>query len=451
MTGYIGCFGLLGIAVFIVLLYLIRKNNDNEMTEFYKENSLYTSENCPPNVRESLGAANDNLYCCRANLTTAQGESVEFCWWEWYLKSTTMINGVPSSSFTHYLAVSFAPNSVSDEFIETAIHWADKSGDDFSQKAKDFFVNNTDKPYRAEILADGTLIICWHTVTKRRDVYEAKIVWLKNNISTPLVSEVITPKDIPDAAPDELEIPVTVAPDKSKPIVPEESEITGTVFYTHESYPMLRHKFNSAWTNLVLELHHSSAKFQHEGYDEFDSDTTFGDSGKPNEIAFTLNDETTARTAMQLFSKTYGGEAYILRDGGVSIEDKESLFYCNNPFRLPLNEFTYGEFKRRFTNQWTNLSIKLYDVAPRTGGLWRGDKELADDFEMSNLKNADSAFLHDYLYISTWGERLVYVRIAAAIKNDKFGIDCEGNLRNTVLKKFNEAASLEAIRIMSLG
>ena len=56
MTGYIGCFGLLGIAGFILLLYSEpQRITENEMTEFYKENSLYTSETCPPNVRESSG------------------------------------------------------------------------------------------------------------------------------------------------------------------------------------------------------------------------------------------------------------------------------------------------------------------------------------------------------------------------------------------------------------
>lgn len=453
MTGYIGCFGLLGIAVFIAFLFLRRKKIESEMTQFYKENSLYTSENCPPNVRESLDAMSDNLYCCRANLRNAAGENVEFCWWEWYLKSSQMINGAPSISFDQYLAVSFAPGAVSGEFISKAIRWADKSGDDFSQKAKDFFVNNADTPYRAEILADGSLIICWHTVTKRRAVYEAKIAWLKNNAAPPPAPEIITPEKVEEVMPEQSRIIETAAPDETKPIeisAPDESKTAGTVFYTHDSYATLRHKFNAAWTNLELELHHWSAILQHEGRDEFDVDATFGDPHSPNEIAFALTDETTGRAAATLFSEQFGGEANILRDGG-SIEDDEPLAYCNNPFRLPLNEFTYGEFKRRFSNRWTNLSVKLYDVAPRTGGLWRGDRELADDFEMGNLKHADKAFLHDYTYISTWGELLVYVRIAAAIRNDKFGVECEGNLRNTRLKKFNEAENSEAIRIMSLG
>lgn len=181
MTGYIGCFGLLAIAFFIALLFVRRRKIDSEMTEFYKENSLYISENCPPNVRESLKGS-ENLYCCPANLVTAKGEKIEFYWWEWFIKSTTMAGGVPTASFDYYLAVSFAPNAVSREFVKLAVRAADKSGDDFAQKAKDAFILNTETPYRAETLADGSLIICWR-VLKRRDVYDAKIQWLKNNLS----------------------------------------------------------------------------------------------------------------------------------------------------------------------------------------------------------------------------------------------------------------------------
>jgi hypothetical protein len=351
-----------------------------------------------------------------------------------------MINGVPSVSFTHYLAFSFAPNSVGDDFINEALQAADKSADSAAQKVKDFLIADTQNPYRAEILADGTLIICWQ-VAKRRDVYEAKLEWLKNNVSPPSALEIITPEKVQDVTSDELKVVAIAAPD--------ESNIAGTVFYTHDSYATLRHTFNSAWTNLSLELHHSSAKLQHEGYDEFDIDATFGDPNTPNEIAFTLSDETIVQTAMQLFSEHFGGEAVILRDGS-SVENKESLGYCNNPFKLPLNEFTYGEFKRRFSERWTNLSIEFYDTSPHAGGLHRGGRELADDFDMKTLKHADKAFLHDYIYISTWGEKLVYIRVDAAIKNNKFGVYCEGNLRNAKLKEFNEVDNSESLRQMSV-
>ena len=463
MTSYIGCFGVLGITVFIALLFLRRKKIENEMTDFYQAHSLYTTKDEPPNVRESLSAGNDNLYCCLANLTTKTGERIEFCWWEWYLKSTTTINGAPSASFTQYLAVSFAPNSVSDEFIETAVHWADKSEDDFAQKAKDFFVNNSDTPYRAEILADGSLIICWRTVTKRRDVYEAKIEWLKNNLSAPVALEIFTPETIQNADTTEPKTAENVAPLESKtaeaaaPIQPQfiepaprdESGIMRVDFYRHDNYATLERRLKSGWANLSLELNHASAKFQHEGWDIMDAEDTFGDLTKPNEIAFALDDETTAGEASRLFSEFSGGTAYVVRDQ-YPVESPETLAYCNNPFRLPLDEFTYGEFKRRFSERWTNLSVELYKNPPHIVGAPHGSGELAEDFEMKNLKHADKAFLHDYIFISTWSDKLVYIRIAAAIKNNRFGIYSEKNYRRMMLKEFNEAESAEWLREKSI-
>ena len=253
--------------------------------------------------------------------------------------------------------------------------------------------------------------------------------------------EIITPEKVQDVKPDESKVKEIVAPD--------ESSIAGTVFYTHDGYAMLRHKFNSAWKNLSLELHHSSAKLQHEGYDEFDSDATFGDANSPNKIAFALTDETIVREAERLFSDYFGGEAIILRDG-LSPENKESLGYCNNQFKLLLNEFAYGEFKRRFSEHWTNLSIELYTNPPHEVGEPQKSDELADDFDMKTLKNAEKAFLHDYVYISDWSDKLVFIRIAASIKNDKFGIYSQGNYRRIRLKEFNEAESSESLRRMSV-
>ena len=138
-----------------------------------------------------------------------------------------------------------------------------------------------------------------------------------------------------------------------------------------------------------------------------------------------------------------------MRDG-ISIEDKESLGYCNDPFKLPINKFTYGEFKRRFTERWTNLSIELYKNPPHEVGEPQKSDELADDFDMKTLKNAEKAFLRDYVYISDWSDKLVFIRIAASIKNDKFGIYSQGNYRSIRLKEFNEAESSESLRRMSI-
>ena len=187
MISFVALILFIGLVGFIAFLYIRRKKIEGEMSDLYTKHSLYTTTDEPPNVRESLGAS-DNLYCCRANLTTAKGANIELCWWEWFIKTTTTVNNVPTAGFTYYLAVSFARNAVSDEFKRQIIRLADKSRNSAAQKVKDFFITNTETPYRAEILADGTLLVCWH-IFKRRKLYEAKIEWLKNNAAPPNMSE----------------------------------------------------------------------------------------------------------------------------------------------------------------------------------------------------------------------------------------------------------------------
>ena len=200
---------------------------------------------------------------------------------------------------------------------------------------------------------------------------------------------------------------------------------------------MVQTKFNAKWPNLNLELHHCSSKLDKEGFDEFDHETTLCDLNSVREVALTLSNETIAATAMRLFGQSYGGRAFILRDR-LSVEEKESLAYCNSPFRLPLNEFSYREFKRRFTHRWPNLSIELYDTTPNQGGLGAGLNELAEDFEMKTLSKVGDA-LHDYIFISDWGNSLKRGNLAAEIKNKRLGISCE---RNEIFKRLKDFHAL---------
>lgn len=101
-------------------------------------------------------------------------------------------------------------------------------------------------------------------------------------------------------------------------------------FERHDDYPMLRVKFHSAWPNLDLEMHHSSTKLDKEGFDEFDSDAVWGDPNSPNEVVFTLTDETTVGTAQRLFSQHFPSTAFILRNG-VSVDLHKSLADSNAP------------------------------------------------------------------------------------------------------------------------
>jgi hypothetical protein len=180
MMKYIPLIMFAGFVAFIVMLYLRGKRIERSMANFYRDRSLFTTANEPPKVRESL-VASENLYCCPAKLTLQAGSILEFYWWEWYLKANIMINGVMTATYESYLAASFDPNTVSEEFIKKTMQLATQSHAGIWRKIKGLFVLKNQAPCRAEKLEDGTFLICWR-VLKNRDHLEAEIEWLKNNI-----------------------------------------------------------------------------------------------------------------------------------------------------------------------------------------------------------------------------------------------------------------------------
>ena len=208
-------------------------------------------------------------------------------------------------------------------------------------------------------------------------------------------------------------------------------------FYKRDNYAAVKGAFNSAWPNLHLELHHPGPWLDHEGRDEFDDDAEFAPSTSEGDVVLWLTDKTISGTALKLLSERFAGQAFILRDY-VSVEEEETLEYCNDPFKLPLNEFNYGEFKRRFSERWSNLSIELYDRSPDPGGLGQSAAQFPDDFDMGSLGNAGDP-LHDYIFISDWGISLKRGCVGAAIRNNKLGTYCEGNCRYKRLKAFQSA------------
>ncbi|MFT3745508.1 MAG: hypothetical protein QM785_14600 [Pyrinomonadaceae bacterium] len=207
------------------------------------------------------------------------------------------------------------------------------------------------------------------------------------------------------------------------------------VFCKHDNYATLCAEVTAAWPNLTLELNHISPQFYHEGRDEFDYETVFFDASEPNGVVITLDDDTISEIACRLFEEQFGGRCYILRDG-LSVEGDETLEYCNDPFRLPLNKFKYGEFKKLFSERWTNLTIQMFDVSPYHGVLTSGYKELADNFDMAT-QNACGDPLHDYIFISDWGATLKRSNLGATIINNSLGTACTGNDRNERLKNYN--------------
>ena len=193
MLNYIVLILFAGIITFIVMLYVRRRRIELGMANFYKDHALFTTTNSPPVVRAAL-AASDNLFCCSTNLNLNSGSNIKFYWWEWYLTSNTMINGVQNTSFTNYLAFSFEPNSVSDGSIKNVIDSVSKNNANWVTKIRRMLGLNNALPYRSEKLADGTFLICWQ-VMKQREVLEEKIEWIKNNAEQPAAPSMEIPLD----------------------------------------------------------------------------------------------------------------------------------------------------------------------------------------------------------------------------------------------------------------
>jgi hypothetical protein len=181
MGAYIGFIGLAILFFGLAFVYVRRKIREKALSDFYKEHSFFFTQNTSPKIREHLGIT-ENPYCCQANLKLANGAQIPIYWCEWVIKTQNPGRTTASFNLNYYLAIFFAPNLVSDDFVRKAIQFADKSEVGVMQKIKDQFTLDTHYPFRAEKLADGTFLICWQML-KRREIYEARLSWLQNNIS----------------------------------------------------------------------------------------------------------------------------------------------------------------------------------------------------------------------------------------------------------------------------
>lgn len=178
---YVG-FILLGFLVIgLTTVYFRRKSREREMRDFYKDHSLILKKNESPKIREHLKT--DVIpECGQVNLMLADGAQIPIYWCEWFIRTDIPGRTVASVQIDYYLTVFFAPNLVSEDFMRKAIEFSDKSKVGAMQKIKDQFTPDTHYPFRAEKLADGTFLIGWQML-KQRELYEAKLEWLKNNIS----------------------------------------------------------------------------------------------------------------------------------------------------------------------------------------------------------------------------------------------------------------------------
>lgn len=173
------------VPVMIVLIYVFRKRIDASFQPFFKENNIYKSANVPASVLELLG--NRNWSCAEGTFITEMGEPAHYYWWQGWNKSTTYANNTQLTAYSHFLALSFAPNTVDEHFKQVAKSTMDTSRLTFKQRFKRFFVLDTDTPYLATETADGSFVVAWNT---HQDVehYTKRLTWLKKNLTLPVVS-----------------------------------------------------------------------------------------------------------------------------------------------------------------------------------------------------------------------------------------------------------------------
>jgi hypothetical protein len=409
---------ILGVVGALVLFVLWARGQRKGVREFYGKHSLRVADDAPQNVRQAIGVA--DAICLKGALNPISGGAVPFFWWEWAV--------TVNRTFSCFLAISFPPNTVSEAFEQIAIREKDAKRN-ILKKLKDIYALNTHQPTRTEKLPDGSVIIFWRVVMRPK-VLEARITWLKRNLSVPIQT---SPANQP-----ELKTVSQASPAITPAEPPSSAKAT---FHKHDNYATMKQTFRAAWPNLRLELHERGAAFYKDGFAEFNDDKTFFAADVPNDVVMALTDQTLAGAALELFAARFKCEPIILCEG-YEVEVERTLDHLNTPFMLPLNVFKYREFKRRFSEHWTNLSIELYDASPGHGGLGRGAKELALDFDMSSL--ADVGYpLHDYIAVATWGASLKDGPLSAAIKNEKLGIYCDGDWLGQRLPAFQWAKKPE--------
>src|SRR6185369_2154493 len=104
--------------------------NNRAQPKFYKNHLLVLLREMPPVVSQALGEKS-NPTCWQGNLKLAAGGEIPFYWWQWSVRTTITAGGPPRASYKYFLAVSFPPNLVSEEFEKQVMQTRQK--DDFSQ------------------------------------------------------------------------------------------------------------------------------------------------------------------------------------------------------------------------------------------------------------------------------------------------------------------------------
>ena len=188
--------GLLSMALFLFLfvvsLIVFPSKVDNSLQLFFSANHIYKATSAPRQVAELLGSR--YYSCAEGTLKTALGEDVPFNWWQGLESSMTTAGKSTVTTFTHFLAVSFAPNVISEQFKQIARAKADTSGFAFRKRFKHWFVLDTDTPILVKEIPDGSFVIVWQTYQHVQE-YTKYLNWLKESllsISVPVSGDPIS-------------------------------------------------------------------------------------------------------------------------------------------------------------------------------------------------------------------------------------------------------------------
>jgi hypothetical protein len=193
MGAYIGCFGLIVIALIIVALFWRRKKIEEGVDAFYKENGLVFTAGVPPVIVEALGEGNWTRYC--GQITTADGKTVPFDWIISFTTSTTVSNNTPQTTLNYFLTVLFPAHTVDDKF-KTLV----KTQMEAPKTAREFVALNTKRPIRAEELPDGSFLVVWPSLD-RADIYSDRLAFLRNNVTRISIPEILPAPPVAEIRP----------------------------------------------------------------------------------------------------------------------------------------------------------------------------------------------------------------------------------------------------------
>lgn len=174
----------LSFPTFFTALLLLRRTVESReistLQAFFTDNRIYKADTIPEQVSTLLGSV--YYSCAIGTVTTESGAEINYNWWEGMTSSMISTGKANITTYTYYLAVSFAPNRINDEFKRIARAKADTSGLSFKQKFKRLFVLDTETPVRIEETVDGSFVIIWQTNHDVRH-FAYYVNWLKTSLS----------------------------------------------------------------------------------------------------------------------------------------------------------------------------------------------------------------------------------------------------------------------------